>query len=465
MAASIRGVSEATLQQQIDIEYTARMNRYFLALLVLHVPALVAVAVLFGTGVVSALLVGSLIAVGPAIFQRLWPGEVVTSVVMGVGLMFMSALLIHLGHGMIEMHFHVFVSLALLIVTGSPIVLLAAAATIAVHHLLFWLILPASVFNYHANLGIVVIHAVFVILQVVPSCFIALTLRRFVTSVTATVSVLRDTVASVSEVAHDGLATSVHTRRQMDTLADLTKRLDGFVTAAAATSREVTSAKARAEEARDAATSGSAQMRAVAETMTAMRKASDEITPILKTINAIAFQTNLLALNAAVEAARAGEAGAGFAVVADEVRNLSKRVADAAQQTSEKISDSLERSQAGSRTVQHAAEIFRVIDERVRDVDGLVASVVEVSASQTQTITDVKQALVRLGAVVESGAQSAEHTAAACNRLTHTAERMESLFQSLGALVTGGTRRDPRPPAPGALTPATDMPRFEVATR
>jgi methyl-accepting chemotaxis protein len=335
-------------------------------------------------------------------------------------------------------------------------VLLAAAATIALHHLLFWLILPASVFNYHANIGIVLIHSIFVILQVVPSCFIALTLRRFVTSVTATVSVLRDTVASVSDVAHDGLATSAHTRRQMDTLADLTTRLDGFIAAAAATSREVTAAKASAGEARDAATSGSIQMRAVAETMAAMRKASDEITPILRTINAIAFQTNLLALNAAVEAARAGEAGAGFAVVADEVRNLSKRVADAAQQTSAKIGESRERSQAGSRTVEEAGEIFRIIDGRVRDVDALVASVVDVSASQAQTITEVKEALVRLGAVVESGAQSAERTAAACSRLTRAAERMESLFQSLGARVTGTTRRDHRrQPARGTLTPVT----------
>jgi methyl-accepting chemotaxis protein len=340
------------------------------------------------------------------------------------------------------MHFHVFVCLALLILTGSPIVLLAAAATIALHHLLFWIILPASVFNYHANLGIVVIHAIFVILQVLPSCFIASTFRRFVTSATATVAVLRETVESVSEVAHDGLATSAHTRSQMDTLADLANRLDGLVAAAAATSREISAAKSCAGEARQAASDGSEQMRAVADTMVAMRRSNDEITPILRTIDSIAFQTNLLALNAAVEAARAGEAGAGFAVVADEVRNLSKRVAAAAQQTSTKIDESLARGQDGARTVERAAEIFRAIDERVRDADMLVASVVDVSASQAQTSGDVKEALMRLGVVVESGAQSAERTAAACARLTQAAERMDALFHSLGALVTGVTRRD-----------------------
>jgi methyl-accepting chemotaxis protein len=440
--ASVEGMSEANLQQQIEIDYTARINRYFVVLLIVHVPVLAVVAVLFEHSVLSTFLTASVIVSLPALLQRVWPGSVVTSVVMGAGLMQMSALLIHVSHGMIEMHFHVFVSLALLILTGSPVVLLVAAATIALHHLLFWIILPTSVFNYHANVGIVFIHALFVMLQVVPSCFIALTFRRFVTSVTATVAVLRETVASVTEVAHDGLATSAHTRSQVETLADLATRLDGLVAAAAVTGREVTAAKACAGEARQAATDGSDQMRAVADTMRAMRRSNHEITPILRTIDSIAFQTNLLALNAAVEAARAGDAGAGFAVVADEVRNLSKRVADAAFQTSAKIGESLERTDAGGRTVEQAAEIFRIIDARVREADTLVASVVDASSSQARTITDVKEALVRLGAVVESGAHSAERTAAACTRLTHAAERMDRLFQSLGALVTGVRRRN-----------------------
>jgi methyl-accepting chemotaxis protein len=235
----------------------------------------------------------------------------------------------------------------------------------------------------------------------------------------------------------------------VDTLAELANRLDGFVAAADATTREVVAAKARAGEARQAASDGRAQMRAVAETMLAMRRASDEIKPILRTIDSIAFQTNILALNAAVEAARAGDAGAGFAVVADEVRSLSKRVADAAAQTSAKISESLERSDNGARTVEQAAEMFQAIDGRVREADALVASVVDVSSSQAQTLTEVKEALMRLGSVVESGAASAERTAAACTRLSQGAERMDALFQSLGALVTGVRRREADQPAPG----------------
>jgi len=240
---ALDGSSHVNLQEQIEVEYRARINRYFIILLLVHIPVLAIVAALFDSSILNTIFIATLIVTAPAVFQRLWPGSVATSVAMGVGAMHMSALLIHVGHGMIEMHFHVFVCLALLILTGSPIVLVVAAATIALHHLLFWIILPASVFNYHANLGIVVIHAIFVILQVGPSCYIASTFRRFVTSVTATVAVLRETVESVAEVAHDGLETSAHTRRQMDTLADLASRLDGLVASAAVTSREISAAK------------------------------------------------------------------------------------------------------------------------------------------------------------------------------------------------------------------------------
>lgn len=429
--------SDAVLQDQIELEYTGRMNRYFLALLTAHIPVSVAMALWFGSGWLSALLMGLIIVAGPAVLHAGWKGQTVTSIAMGTGLMMMGALLVHLSRGMIEMHFHFFVSLALLIVMGRPVVLLASAGTIAVHHLLFWAVMPASLFNYQAGLGIVVVHAVFVVLQVVPSCYIAQTLRQFVTSVTATVATLRTTVKSVSVVAQDGVETSSHVRGQVAAVDEIARQLDGFVTAAVATSREATAAKERASEARDAATEGSRQMVAVGETIEAMRRSSSEITEILTVINSVAFQTNILALNAAVEAARAGEAGAGFAVVADEVRNLSKLVTDAARETATKIEESIERGENGVRTVARAGETFRTIDERVREADALVASVVTASVGQSHTIANMKEALVKFGGVVKAGADSAERTAEACSELTRSADQMETLFDSLGALLTG----------------------------
>jgi methyl-accepting chemotaxis protein len=429
---------ETALQHEIEAVYRSRMNGYFLVLLAAHVPVMTAVAVLFATGPLAAFAIGCAIVGGPALLYVMWSSSGVTSVSIGVGLMMMSALLIHLGRGMIEMHFHVFVSLALLVVMGSPIVLLAAAATIAFQHLLFWAMIPASVFNYHAGLEIVLLHATFVVLQVLPSCFIARTFGRFVTSVTATVGTLRATVASVAAVAQEGVETSGHTRAQIDTVAELARRLEHFVSSADATSRDAATAKARAAEARRAATAGRVQMLAVAESMSGMRQVSGEITQLLRTIDGIAFQTNILALNAAVEAARAGEAGAGFAVVADEVRALARRVAHAASETSSKVDESMRGSAAGARTVEEAATTFQEIDTHVREADGLIASVAESSTSHVQTVREVTGTLMRLGDVVRSGAEGASRTAAACDQLGREADRMERLFESLGSLLTGG---------------------------
>ena len=89
-------------------------------------------------------------------------------------------------------------------------------------------------------------------------------------------------------------------------------------------------------------------MAELAASMDRIGQSGREIGNIVKSIDEIAFQTNLLALNAAVEAARAGEAGAGFAVVADEVRALALRAAEAASNTQELITGTVQQIGQGT---------------------------------------------------------------------------------------------------------------------
>src|ERR1700753_1834607 len=95
-------------------KYRAQANRFLIAFLACHLPVYMAVGAYFATGVLTALVLGLLILAGPAALYFYDPAGVGTSLSVAISSMGMSALLIHLGHGMIEFHFHIFTMLALL---------------------------------------------------------------------------------------------------------------------------------------------------------------------------------------------------------------------------------------------------------------------------------------------------------------------------------------------------------------
>src|ERR1700743_2389685 len=127
---------------RFEQDYRGWANRLCLLLLVAHIPAYMGVAAWFGAGVLVALLVGVCLLAGPVALFLHDRRSSLTSISIAVSSMGMSALLIHLGRGMIEMHFHIFTTLAVLIIFGSVWPLLAAALVIALHHVVFWLLMP-----------------------------------------------------------------------------------------------------------------------------------------------------------------------------------------------------------------------------------------------------------------------------------------------------------------------------------
>ena len=117
--------------------------------------------------------------------------------------------------------------------------------------------------------------------------------------------------------------------------------------------------------------------------MSAISTSSDRIAKIIKVIDEIAFQTNILALNAAVEAARAGESGMGFAVVADEVRSLAQRCAQAANDTTSLIEESVTNAKNGGTRLGEVSEVIGAITKSSATVKALVD---EVSAGRLSNL-------------------------------------------------------------------------------
>lgn len=158
-----------------EANYLKKMNRLGFLFFALHVPVFMVIAYFNGTGALWAFVLTSLLLLGPAVAAYAFDNPRSLSLVYGFTAMLMGGLLVHFGQGpvQIEMHFYFFALLAMLAVYGNPMVIVVAAVTVALHHLCLWAWLPASVFNYDAPIWVVLVHAAFVVLESVATCYIA----------------------------------------------------------------------------------------------------------------------------------------------------------------------------------------------------------------------------------------------------------------------------------------------------
>ena len=164
---------------------------------------------------------------------------------------------------------------------------------------------------------------------------------------------------------------------------------------------------------------------------------SRKIGGFIKVIDEIAFQTNILALNAAVEAARAGTAGAGFSVVADEVRNLAQRSAQAAKDTAPLIEESVNKSNAGSASLEKVAAAFRGITESATKVKVLIDNVNHGSDQQARGIEQILKAMQEVSRVTQNNAAHSEESASTSEELASQAESMSGIAQQLRNIIEG----------------------------
>jgi signal transduction histidine kinase/DNA-binding response OmpR family regulator len=127
-------------------------HRAILVLLWIHAAALPLYGLLRGFGWVHVVSEGLAIACAAAVasVRRFDRGTRMSSA--SLGLLLSSALLVHLSGGLIEMHFHFFVMVAVIALYQSWLPFLLAIGFVLLHHGLVGVVDPASVYNHPAAL-------------------------------------------------------------------------------------------------------------------------------------------------------------------------------------------------------------------------------------------------------------------------------------------------------------------------
>jgi methyl-accepting chemotaxis protein len=391
-----------------DRAFRAR-HRTLRIVLWLHVPLVIAVAVLSGHGGVHLFgqtghanmpsahaVVVWLYILGTLLCALL--ASVVTSrrggaMIVSIGLLLAATALVHGGGGLTDLHFHFFVVLALIGLYQDAATFAMAIGVVAAHHLVMGLLAPEMVFTTPAArehpVAFVAMHAGFVLAM----CAAQMAYWTFSARSQAQTAAAREEAAAAAEVARERAGAEATAARLEDVLASVTDTGLGLAAEArqamAAFEQEMDKARGVVGTATTETATALRDSYRTRHDIESLRTAVGDITAIAAMIKSVADQTNLLALNATIEAARAGDAGRGFRVVAEEVKKLSGQTGRATERIEATITQITTETVAVVAAIAGVGERLSAVAAMQQEVVGVISQQSEIAARTRTSIDSV----------------------------------------------------------------------------
>ncbi len=423
------------LMSRFEKNYRESAHRLLVIILWAHLPVLTALAIVEKSSWVAAVAGTVLLSLGPTLLFVMNRSGLGTSIAIACSTMGMSALMIYLGNGRIEYHFHVFSFLAVITALSQPWAQLAAAITIALHHVLGWLIAPRAVFNYDAQFLDVLLHAVFVVIETAVCLRIVWQMRD---SIRAR-GILEEQVSQGAEGVTSGakeiesfvrtLAEAASSQAKMvDQVADASHRLTAewkHKEAAAADGRR------GVEDAVERIDSCQVGLESINADMVKLAEANRRVAGVMTLVTDIARQTNILAVNASIEASRSGAAGAGFGIIADQVRDLARRTAEAARDIENVLTESIHTVDRNANAIEDVTRSMGAVASASKSMARLSSQLVEMGQTQGVEMERITQAIQKISSETQQLAHGAEHSSSTTAELSRLAEDLNATLASI----------------------------------
>ncbi|MBK1717916.1 methyl-accepting chemotaxis protein [Thiocystis violacea] len=404
-------------------ERTLRQDRLLFGILLAHLPmTMFLVPMGYDTGT-FALYSSALVGVFSVIAFALLRGTAAFGVVSAILLMTLSAIMIQSQLGRIEMHFHILVALAVLLIYRHWLPIVVAASLISLHHLAFTALqlnavgfgdLPIMLFNYGCDWEITVLHLVFILVETLALVHQAIAMRRD---------------GRLAESLFEALVA-------IDRNHDLTLRIpdrgevagitafNGLIQKFAALTREVSKAATRIKSVSyqidDIALSAESEISA---RQTRIEQAMTVITEMSQTIDRVAESTQSAATIAASTSERALDGHERFNQAVRSTAVLQKVMVEAAA--------SMHRLKTDAVTMGSVPGTIRDLSERIDRLALEASREVERAGEPGRGFAVVAEEIGRL----------AERTQASSLEIQETIEKIQGNIESLLARMDDGQRR------------------------